>query len=81
MATITERVTALIATQLSIKPETIHPGSSLIDDLGADSLDVVELTMGLEESFDLTIQDDQAEQLLTVADVVRFVESTQAVPS
>lgn len=74
----TDRVIAVIAQQLSIKPELIKPESNLIDDLGADSLDVVELSMGLEEEFDLTIPDEQAEHMLTVGDLIAYLDSASA---
>ncbi|MGL4461020.1 MAG: acyl carrier protein [Planctomycetia bacterium] len=69
-----ERVIEIIAEQMGVSKETIRAETSFVNDLGADSLDQVELLMELEEEFDITIPDDQAEQIQTVADVVRYIE-------
>ncbi len=74
MATVFERVKAKVASQLGIDEGGITPESSFIEDLGADSLDVVELVMGLEDEFGITIPDDQSEKIVTVGDAVAFIE-------
>lgn len=67
-------VKAIIVEQLGVKPEEVTTGASFVDDLGADSLDTVELVMALEEKFDLEIPDEDAEKLLTVQDAVTYIE-------
>jgi len=67
-------VKAIIVEQLGVKPEEVTSGASFVDDLGADSLDTVELVMALEEKFDLEIPDEDAEKLLTVQDAVSYIE-------
>ena len=66
----TERVKELIAEQLGLQPEDIRPECSLTDDLGADSLDLVELLMAFSDEFDIEIDDDQAENIVTVSDIL-----------
>jgi acyl carrier protein len=61
--------------QLGVAPEQVTPEASFIDDLGADSLDTVELVMALEEAFDLEIPDEDAEKMTTVADAIKYLES------
>ena len=61
--------------QLGVDPERVKPESSFIDDLGADSLDIVELVMAMEEEFDIEIPDEDAEKLRTVADVTKYLEA------
>ncbi|NJN75396.1 MAG: acyl carrier protein [Synechococcaceae cyanobacterium RL_1_2] len=68
-------VKEVIAEELELDAGIIKPESVITGDLGADSLDVVELIMKLEEKFDLEIPDEEAEKLITVEDVVKFVES------
>ena len=68
-----EKVRAIIATQLDIDPETITPSSSLIDDLHADSLDIVELVMDMEQEFDVEIPDEVLPNIKTVGDVVSYL--------
>lgn len=68
-----QQVIEVIAGQLGIKPEDIQPSSSFIDDLGADSLDIVELVMGMEEKFGLEIPDQEAEKILTVQDAINHI--------
>ena len=68
-----EKVKNIIAEQLSIEPEGITMESSFVDDLGADSLDIVELIMALETEFDLEIPDEDAEKIATVGDVVEYI--------
>lgn len=67
------KVKDIIAEQLGINEDDIAPESSLSDDLGADSLDIVELVMALEEEFEMEIADEEAEQLDTVNDFIEFV--------
>lgn len=69
-----ENVRDALAQQFEIAPETITMDTSLIDDLGADSLDVVELIMSLEDLFGITISDDEAAQLTTVRKIVDYLE-------
>ncbi|OGG49602.1 MAG: acyl carrier protein [Candidatus Handelsmanbacteria bacterium RIFCSPLOWO2_12_FULL_64_10] len=77
MASIEERVRDLVIEQLGVKPEDVTPEASFIDDLGADSLDTVELVMAFEEAFDLEIPDEDAEKMVTVGDAVKYLESRQ----
>ena len=69
-----EKVKKIIAEQLSLEEDEITMDSSFIDDLGADSLDIVELVMALEEEFDLEIPDEDAEKIGTVADAVNYIK-------
>jgi len=69
-----EKVRKIIAEQLGIEEDEITMESSFIDDLGADSLDIVELIMALEEEFDLEIPDSEAEKITTVGDVVEYIK-------
>ncbi len=68
------RVTELIVEQLGISTAEAVPGASFLDDLGADSLDIVELVMSLEEEFDLEIPDEDAEKIQTIGDAVTYVK-------
>ena len=68
-----EKVRAIIAKQLDIDPETITPSNSLIDDLHADSLDIVELVMDMEQEFDVEIPDEVLPNIKTVGDVVSYL--------
>lgn len=70
-----EKVKNIIVDQLSLEPEEISMESSFIDDLGADSLDIVELVMALETEFDLEIPDEEAEKISTVGDVVEYIKN------
>ncbi|MDU1411607.1 MAG: acyl carrier protein [Clostridium sp.] len=70
-----EKIKAKIAEQLSIDEDEITMESEFIDDLGADSLDLVELIMALEEEFDMEIPDEDAEKITTVGDVVDYIKS------
>ena len=70
-----EKVQEKVAEQLSIDPEEVTMESSFIEDLGADSLDIVELLMALEEEFDIEIPDEEAEKLVTVGDVVDYIKN------
>ncbi len=69
-----EKVRSIIAEQLGVKPEEVTPQASFIDDLGADSLDTVELVMALEEEFGVEIPDEEAEKLVTVGDAIKYIE-------
>lgn len=71
---IEERVKEIIVEQLGVNPEQVTPNASFIDDLGADSLDTVELVMAFEEEFSVEVPDEDAEKLTTVGDVVRYIE-------
>lgn len=77
-APIESRVKAIIVRQLGVKEDDIALDKSFVDDLGADSLDIVELMMAMEEEFDLEIPDDQAENLRTVGDAVQYINTCQA---
>jgi acyl carrier protein len=68
-----DKVKEIIADKLSVDADEITMESSFIDDLGADSLDIVELIMALEDEFDMEIPDEQAEKISTVADVVEYI--------
>jgi len=70
-----EKVKKIIVEQLGVEEEDIALESSFIDDLGADSLDIVELIMALEEEFDLEIPDNEAEKITTVNDAVEYIKS------
>jgi len=79
MATIEERLYEIIAESLSVSADDIKPDSSFIDDLDADSLDVVEMIMAMESEFssdgnDLEISDEEAEGIITVADALKFLD-------
>ncbi|PID75617.1 MAG: acyl carrier protein [Deltaproteobacteria bacterium] len=67
----------IIAEQLSVPVEKVVPQASFVDDLGADSLDLVELIMALEDSFDIEIPDDDAEKISTVQDAIDYVNSKE----
>ena len=69
-----EKVKAIIVEQLGVAEASVEMESSFIDDLGADSLDIVELVMALEEEFDLEIPDSDAEKVVTVGDVVEYIK-------
>ncbi len=72
-----EDVKSVIVEKLGADPEKITMEASFVDDLGADSLETVELIMGLEDKFGLTIADEDAEKIRTVGDAVKFIESKQ----
>lgn len=72
-----EKVKSVLAQQFELDPETITMDTNLIDDLGADSLDVVELIMSLEDEFGISISDDAAAQLYTVGKIVDYLEKLQ----
>lgn len=74
MAEIIEKIRKIIAEQLGVKIEEIKNESSFVDDLGADSLDTVELVMALEEEFGIEIPDEDAEKMVTVSDAIKYIE-------
>ena len=74
MAALSGKLKDIIVEQLGVDPEKVKLEASFIDDLGADSLDIVELVMAMEEEFDLEIPDDDAEKLRTVGDVYSYLE-------
>ena len=75
MSDVSERVKAIIVEHLGVGEDKVTSSASFIDDLGADSLDTVELVMAFEEEFDCEIPDDAAEKILTVKDAVDFLEN------
>jgi acyl carrier protein len=70
-----DRVSAIVVEQLGVSKEELAPEASFIDDLGADSLDIVELVMAMEEEFDIEIPDDDAEKIQTIEDVITYVKA------
>ena len=70
-----EKVKEIIVEQLGVTPEQVTPQASFIEDLGADSLDTVELVMAFEEEFGVEVPDEDAEKLLTVGDVIKYIEN------
>lgn len=72
---IEERVKAIIVEQLAVKPEDVVPEASFVNDLGADSLDTVELIMAFEEAFETEIPDEEAEQINTVQAAIDYINS------
>ena len=72
-----EKVKKIVADKLGIAEDTITPESSFIEDLGADSLDIVELVMTFEEEFGVEIPDTEAEKIVTVGDAVNYIENTK----
>ncbi|MCK4809597.1 MAG: acyl carrier protein [Candidatus Omnitrophica bacterium] len=74
MASVDERVKNIIAEQLGVKKEEIKPESSFVDDLGADSLDTVEVVMALEEEFGIEIPDEDADKMATVGEAVKYID-------
>ncbi|MCJ8006233.1 acyl carrier protein [Lederbergia wuyishanensis] len=77
MADTLERVTKIIVDRLGVEESKVTLEASFKDDLGADSLDVVELVMELEDEFDMEISDDDAEKIATVGDVVNYIEGSK----
>jgi len=78
MSNIEERVKKIVVEQLGVKEEEVTNAASFVDDLGADSLDTVELVMALEEEFETEIPDDQAEKITTVQQAIDFVVANAA---
>lgn len=77
MASVAERVIDIVAEQLGVEKDKIAPETSFVNDLGADSLDTVELVMELEEEFDINIPDDAAEKIQTVGQAIEFIDKVQ----
>ncbi len=75
MSDIEERVKKIVVEQLGVKEDQVTREASFVDDLGADSLDTVELVMALEEEFDCEIPDEDAEKIATVEDAIKYIES------
>ena len=73
-----EKVKKIVAEQLGVDIAEIKPSSSFIEDLGADSLDTVELVMALEEEFGIEIPDDQAEKIICVGDAIKYIEAQKS---
>ncbi len=69
-----DRVKKVVVEQLEVSEDEVTPSASFVDDLGADSLDVVELVMGLEEEFDIEIPDEDAEKMATVGDAIAYID-------
>lgn len=76
MADVLERVTKIVVDRLGVDEAEVKPEAKFKDDLGADSLDVVELVMELEDEFDMEISDEDAEKIVTVGDAVNYIQST-----
>lgn len=70
-----EKIVSIIAEKLSVEPDEVVPQASFVDDLGADSLDLVELIMAMEEAFDKEISDEEAEKLQTVQDAIDYIKA------
>jgi acyl carrier protein len=78
VASVQERVIDIVAEQLGVSKDQITRETSFVNDLGADSLDTVELVMELEEEFDINIPDDAAEKIQTVGQAIEYIEKTQS---
>jgi acyl carrier protein len=72
---LSDRIQSIVAEQLGVERAEVTKDASILDDLGADSLDVVELVMTLEETFDIEVPDDAVEEMRTIGDIQRYVES------
>lgn len=75
MSTVEDRVRKIVVEQLGVKEEELKNDASFVDDLGADSLDTVELVMALEEEFETEIPDEQAEKITTIQQAIDYIES------
>ena len=78
MSDIADRVKKIVVEHLGVEADKVTEGASFIDDLGADSLDTVELVMAFEEEFSVEIPDDAADTILTVGDAIKYIEKHQA---
>ena len=74
---IAERVATIVTNQLDVDKEKVKPEASFINDLGADSLDIVELVMELEEEFDMSIPDEDAEKIRTVGEAINYIQGNK----
>lgn len=74
MSNVEDRVKKIVVEQLGVKDEEVIPEASFVDDLGADSLDTVELVMALEEEFEIEIPDEAAEKITTVQEAINYIE-------
>jgi acyl carrier protein len=74
VASVEERVIEIVCDNLAVNKEQVNRNTSFIDDIGADSLDIVELIMELEEEFEITIPDDQAEKIKTVGEAIDYIQ-------
>ena len=77
-ASTVERVKSIIVEQLGVAAEEVNESASFIEDLGADSLDIVELVMALEEEYDIEISDEDAEKIFTVGDAIKYIQNHTA---
>lgn len=75
MSDVSSKVTKIIVDQLGVSPDEVKPEASFVEDLGADSLDLTELIMAMEEEFDIEIADDDAQKIQKVQDAVNYIES------
>jgi len=77
MNALASRVTTIVGNHLGVEMKTVAPEASLLDDLGADSLDVVELVMALEEEFGIEVPDDDVENIRTIGDIVAYLGKSE----
>ena len=75
MEEVLAKLKEIVTDRLNVEEDQIKPEASFVEDLGADSLDIVELIMGIEEEFDIEIPDEDAEKILTVADAINYIEN------
>jgi acyl carrier protein len=75
MSSVEERVRKIVVEQLGVKEDEVNPEASFVDDLGADSLDTVELVMALEEAFETEIPDEDAEKITTVQEAIDYINA------
>jgi len=81
MASVFDRVKTIVVEQLGVEADQVTPQSKFVEDLGADSLDVVELVMALEEEFDIEIPDEDAEKIVTVGEAAKYIDSHAEAPA
>jgi acyl carrier protein len=81
MAAVFDRVKAIVVEQLGVEADEVTPESKFVEDLGADSLDVVELVMALEDEFDLEIPDEEAEKIVTFGEAAKYIERHVEAPT
>lgn len=74
---VVDKIKAIIVEQLGVEEDEVIPEASFVDNLGADSLDIVELVMALEEEFDLEIPDEDAEKIRTVGEAIKYIQDRQ----